>query len=269
MTVALTIEDVGPIKFRRAVRAKNLVRSERLSQSRPFRFTPEQDAFIRRHYDRNVRGRAQVIGDRLRLPKWRITHRASQLGLSRVKEKPWSEYEVRKLQSQIGFTSIAKLAKRLGRSETAIQLKATRLGIQKRRHGYTATSLSQALGVNNKFVTGRIADGRIHAIRRETRRTDKQGGDEWLITDEDVIEYIRANPYDLDIKKIDAYWFMDVITAHLQPTPANVERQRERDRRRQEVAADVARGLPVDEVAARNDVSRRTVYRQKAVATTT
>lgn len=215
MTVPLTIEDVGPIKFKRAVRAKNLARSERLSRSRPFRFTPEQDAFIRRHYDRNVRGRAQVIGDRLGLPKWRITQRARQLGLSRVKEKPWSEYEVRKLESLIGFTSIAKLAAALGRSETAIKLKAKRLGIQKRRHGYTATGLSQALGVDNHFVMNRIADGRLHAIRRETRRTVKQGGDEWLITDRDLVDYLRTHPYDLDLKKVDAYWFMDLISAHL------------------------------------------------------
>ena len=173
------------------------------------------DGFLRRLYDPTVRGRSQEIAVRLKVPRWAVNRRAAALGLSRPKDRPWSAEDEAYVEASFHHTSVKTLARKLGRSPTAVQLKAKRLGLRKYDEGYTALSLAEALGVDPHWVMARIRSGKLRASRRHTERTREQGGDSWLITDEAVVKFLRDHPYDIDLRKVDSLWFMDLITPFL------------------------------------------------------
>lgn len=174
-------------------------------------WTEAQDAFLRREYDPAVKDRAQRIADRLGMPRWAVNRRAVALGLSRPKDRPWSDADKDYLETNYHRTSMTAMVSRLRRSPTAIKLKAKRLGFRKYDEGYTASSLAEALGVDPHWVLARLRSGKLQATQRRTDRRAEQGGDSWLITDEALLEYLREHPYDVDLHKVDSFWFMDLI----------------------------------------------------------
>jgi hypothetical protein len=182
------------------------------------------DATLRRTYDPTVRGRSQEIADRLKVPRWAVNRRAAALGLSRPKDRPWSAQEEAYLEANFHNVSAKALARRLGRSPTAVKLKAKRLGLRKYDEGYTASSLAEALGVDPHWVLARIRSGKLRASHRHTDRTARQGGDGWLITDGAVVELLREHPYDIDLRKVDSLWFMDLIALYLRRPVAGSRR---------------------------------------------
>ena len=89
------------------------------------------DGLLRRLYDPTVRGRSQEIAARLKVPRWAVNRRAAALGLSRPKDRPWSAEDEAYVEASFHHTSVKTLARKLGRSPTAVQLKAKRLGLRK------------------------------------------------------------------------------------------------------------------------------------------
>jgi len=174
-------------------------------------WTPEQDAFIREHYDSANKNRSKELAAALGVPRWVVNRRARDLGLSKLKERPWSPAELEYLGQWYHRTSVKKIAQRLGRSVTAVRLKAKRVGYRKYAEGYTASSLATALGVDNKWVRDRIAKGIIKASQRQTERRPEQGGDAWLITEQAFIDFLRDHPYEIDLRKVDQLWFLDIL----------------------------------------------------------
>ncbi len=81
-----------------------------------------------------------------------------------------------------------------------------------------------ALGVDPHWVLARIRSGKLRASHRQTERKPEQGGDSWLITDETVIALIRDHPYDIDLRKVDSVWFMDLIAPYLGRSAATSRR---------------------------------------------
>jgi len=179
-------------------------------------WTKAMDAFLRHMYDPTVPGRSQELARRLNVPRWAVNRRAAALGLTRTKDRPWSPDDEAYLEANLHRFSIKTLAGRLQRSPTAVKLKAKRLGLRKYDEGYTASSLAEALGVDPHWVLTRIRSGKLRASHRHTERTPQQGGDSWLITDEALLEFLREHPYDVDLRKVDSLWFMDLIAPHLQ-----------------------------------------------------
>ncbi|MCJ7510375.1 MAG: hypothetical protein MUP14_05770 [Dehalococcoidia bacterium] len=175
-------------------------------------------------YDPTVRGRSQEIADRLKVPRWAVNRRAAALGLSRPKDRPWSAQGEAYLEANFHHVSAKTLARKLGRSPTAVKLKAKRLGLRKYDEGYTASSLAEALDVDPHWVLARIRSGKLRASHRHTERTVQQGGDSWLITDEAVVELLAEHPYDIDLRKVDSLWFMDLIAPYLQRAVAGSRR---------------------------------------------
>ncbi len=169
------------------------------------------DGLLRRMYDPTVRGRSREIAARLKVPRWVVNRRAAALGLSRPKDRPWSTEDEAYIEANLHHASVKTLARKLGRSPTAVRLKAKRLGLRKYDEGYTACSLAEALGVDPHWVLARIRSGRLRASHRHAERTAQQGGDSWLITDEAVVTLLRDHPYDIDLRKVDSLWFMDLI----------------------------------------------------------
>lgn len=169
-----------------------------------------------------MKGRSQEIAQRLGVPRWAVVRRAVALGLSRPKDRPRTSQEERCLEANYHRVGAKTLARRLGRTRTAVKLKAKRLGFRKYDEGYTARSLAEGLGVDPHWVLARIRSGRLRATPRRTERTAQQGGDSWLITDEGFIDFLREYPYEIDLRKVDGLWFMDLVARYLQraETPA-------------------------------------------------
>lgn len=178
-------------------------------------WTEAMDALLRRMYDPAVIGRAQEIAQGLRMPRWAVNRRGVALGLRRPKDGPWTAQEEAYLEGNFHHVSVKALARKLGRSPTAMKLKAKRLGLRKYDESYTACSLSEALGVDPHCDGPHPLGHKLRASHRRTERTAPQGGDSWLITDGSVVDFLREHPYDIDLRKVDTLWFMDLIAPHL------------------------------------------------------
>ena len=71
------------------------------------------------------------------VPRWVVRHWAQQLGISRLKEPPWSEEELAYLESNYHHAAVVTIAARLKRSLCGTKLKAKRIGLRKTSEGYT------------------------------------------------------------------------------------------------------------------------------------
>ena len=182
--------------------------------------TPEiHDAIIRVYQQDTGNGQVRDLARRLAIPRWRISRWAIQWGLiaKQKKEPDWSEKEIDILHRNARHhpENIQKKLKRHGfeRSVTGIVLKRKRMRFAgKNLDGMSATSLALCLGVDGHFVTKAIHGGRLKTTMRETRRIAIQGGDSYFIKNREIREYILAWLNEIDIRKVDKYWFVDLLT---------------------------------------------------------
>jgi len=174
--------------------------------AKKYYFNDFTDRLIRERYDGTTVA-IDGLATSLNMPRWAVKRRAQVLGLARAKEKPWSQAEVDYLEANYHCRSILTLAKNLKRSTTAIALKAKRQGIRKFDEGYTASSLSQALGIDSHKVSQWIDMGLIKASRRHTQREN----DMYLVTDRAVREFMLTYPTELDLRRADPVWLVDVL----------------------------------------------------------
>ena len=174
-------------------------------------WTPDHDALIRRYYDPIVKGRARDIAAHLGVPKWVVWERASALGLSRTKDTSRSPSDVAYLEANFHRVPIRQISKELVRMVAAVKRKARRLGYRKNSEGYNTCSLSLALRVNPDWVSRRIRAGKINASRRFTERTVQQNGNSYLITEQEVFRVIREHTFEVDPRKVDQLWFLDLV----------------------------------------------------------
>jgi len=98
------------------------------------------------------------------------------------------------------------------RTVTGIHLKLKRMGFKHDGSFYSARGLAQALGIDSHAVTRWIRRGHLKAKLRGTARTVEQNGDIYLIHEKDVRRFIFAHPSDIDLRKVDQLWFLDLIT---------------------------------------------------------
>lgn len=188
-------------------------------------FTPELDAQIREKWltlDAGKKGEVQRIADELNLPRWRVSKRAAALGLAlprMTKEPPWTKAEL-DLLKRVPLYSLdvaARMFREHGfnRGANAIKVKATRLSISRR---YTATlpatQCANILGVDAKTFTQWILKGIIEGKKRtDTKRLPQQGGAPWSIERAYFRRWIIDNIERIDIRKVDKFAFVDLLTA--------------------------------------------------------
>jgi hypothetical protein len=185
-------------------------------------FTDEIDAQIRKVYRENLTGKGQVreLAKRLELPRWRISKRARQIEAyePRIKELNWSEAEIRILKKYAYLTPerIQIHLKKTGfvRSITGVLLKRKRMRFLKNLKGHSAHQLIECFGVDEKTVTRWIFQGLLKAAKRGTHRTELQGGDIWFIKEKDIRRFIIENIGIIDIRKVDKFWFVEIMTGN-------------------------------------------------------
>jgi hypothetical protein len=178
------------------------------------------DGFVREAYNRmvldNYRQAIQHAAVRTGWPKWAITRRAVELGLSRIKEANWRPAEIAILEehTQYGMEVIRRklLAAGFMRSRNAILLKRQRMDLVKAYDGYSATSLAKLMGIDAHAVGIWIGRGMLAAEKRGTDRTAKQGGDSYYIRPGDVRAFLFAHADEWDLRKVEKWWFLELVT---------------------------------------------------------
>lgn len=177
------------------------------------------DAVIRRVYQRTpTKGDINALALAVSRPRWWVTKRASKLGLvtPRFKEPLWTDAERDIVRDNFHRSprTIQRMLNRAGckRTETAITVMGKRLGATREDPLHvTAHGLATLMGVDAKTVTGWITRGLLKAKHRGTDRTPAQGGDQHWIHLRDVRAFIIDNAAVVDIRKVDKFWFIDLV----------------------------------------------------------
>ncbi|MBA4751449.1 MAG: hypothetical protein H2055_04365 [Sphingopyxis sp.] len=177
------------------------------------------DAVIRRIYQRTPgKGDIKDLAFAVGRPRWWVTKRATRLGLvtPRFKEPAWTDVERDIVRDNFHRSpkSIQRMLKRAGyeRTETAIMVMGKRLGATREDPLHlTARGLADLMGVDPTTVAGWISRGLLKAKRRGTGRCSAQGGDQHRIHLRDVRSFIIDNAATVDIRKVDKFWFIDLV----------------------------------------------------------
>lgn len=180
------------------------------------------DSFIRREYPANCeKGAVEALARRLGRPRWWVSKRAVKLGLvpPRRKEPTWSAREVELLSEHAHKSAAALRAilKRNGfsRTVTAVMVRLKREGFDRTDpHRLTARQLGEVMGVDGKTVTRWIDKGWLRAKHRGTDRVAAQGGDQWWIHRRDVARFVVDNVAMVDIRKVEKFWFVDLLAEY-------------------------------------------------------
>ena len=93
-----------------------------------------------------------------------------------------------------------------------VHLKLKRMKFKQDGNFYSANSLASALGIDNHVVSRWIHSGHLKAQPRGAARGEAQHGDAYLIHEKDVRRFIIEHPTDIDLRKVDQLWFLDLIT---------------------------------------------------------
>ncbi|MGA3314839.1 MAG: hypothetical protein ABSC64_00210 [Candidatus Korobacteraceae bacterium] len=191
-----------------------------VANRRKYVFTDQIDQLIREiylnHRDAKKRPGIPILAKKVGMPHWALKKRARELGLARTKELPWSEPELEVL-ARNAWMSDERIRLKLraagyARTVTGIHLKLKRMKFKHDGSFYSASGLSQALGIDSHAVTRWIKSGHLKAKFRGTARTEQQNGDIYLIHEKDVRRFILEHPTDIDLRRVDQLWFLDLIT---------------------------------------------------------
>lgn len=183
------------------------------------------DDVIRRLYPVNCeKGAVAALARTVGRPRWWVSKRAVTLKLvpPRRKEAPWSaaELDIVGENAHRDPHSLRAILKRHGftRTATAIVVKLKREGIDRSDPDHmTAGQLAGVMGVDGKTVTRWIEKGWLKAARRGTDRVATQGGDQWWIHHKDVARFIIENTAAVDVRKVEKFWFVDVLARYGKP----------------------------------------------------
>jgi hypothetical protein len=155
----------------------------------------------------------------LGLPEHVLTKWAVQLGLSHVKEPPWSDEEIR-LLDEFGYRSpdnLVQVFKKHGftRSKLGILLMRKRRMSHKVAPYYSANALARLMGVDAHVVKAWIEKGWLKYVMKGTARgtnPDHSTGDTHLIHEDWLYDFICKHPTDFQLKKVDQLWFLHIVT---------------------------------------------------------
>jgi hypothetical protein len=187
---------------------------------RKYIFTDQIDRLIRESYhdrrEEKTRFNIRLLAKKVGMPHWALKKRARELGLAQSKELLWSEAELAIL-SRYAWMSDERIRLKLkaagyARTVTGIHLKLKRMRFKHDGSFYSASGLAQALGIDSHAVTRWIKSGHLKAKFRGTARTEQQNGDIYLIHEKDVRRFIVEHPTDIDLRRVDQIWFLDLIT---------------------------------------------------------
>ena len=85
------------------------------------------------------------------------------------------------------------------------------------KKGYSGRKVAEGFGIDSHSVCVLkwIQDRLLKAKKRGTKRTELhgEGGDIYYIKDKDIRQFIIENIEIIDLRKVDKFWFIDVMKA--------------------------------------------------------
>ncbi|MGV3518191.1 hypothetical protein [Luteitalea sp.] len=187
----------------------------RIRRRKPrYPFTPERQQYLKTHYAPHEAGCVARIAAALNVPGWRVKRWAAELGLAVItpKSPDWTPTEVAFLEEHIGARTVGWIAKRLGRTATAVAVKSKRLAIDRRecRDWYTVTALALAMGVDSHVVTRWIRSGLLQAATVGQQREDGRPA-MFSITVPAIRRFLQQHPTAYRLAKVDQVWFLGLV----------------------------------------------------------
>ena len=181
-----------------------------------YTWRPEYDAYLKAHYFGGLNRRFHVLSRMVRmtgLPRWYIKRQAARLGLTmHMDRRPWTPAELNLLERFVGCMSTATIAKRLRRPESSVVNKLKRMKTSRRvRDGYTMRDLEQCLGEDHHKISRWVANGWLQDRLQGTRRHGGNGNDIHRIREQDILNFIKSHPQEINLGKVDQTWFLDLV----------------------------------------------------------
>lgn len=108
----------------------------------------------------------------------------------------WTQEELQTLEELIGTFTVEKIAKRLGRSFDAVNIKLNRMGLEgfeKSTDLLTLNQVSQMLGIQNRTLKGKWQSKGLRIISKGNYKVVKQP---------DLIRYLKNHPEDWNAANI-------------------------------------------------------------------
>ena len=189
---------------------------------RKYNWTAEQDEQLRLAYDAGhfKTGILKRLAQQWGVADWVPSYRAQQLGFSRVREssgRHWSQAELAILDRNQHLTSrvLSLRLRKAGfpRSTTAVRIKRLQQRCRERR-GYSASELSELMGVTPGTICKWIQRGLLKAKRRTDHNAGGPNGGEhpWLIRSRAVKQFIVENTSAVHLGRCDKHWLVDLLT---------------------------------------------------------
>lgn len=150
-------------------------------------------------YDGSL-GRGKEIAEKLKVPPRVLYRWASELGVSRKRDRKWTLEEIDYLEQHLPRMHPAEIARHLDRTERSVRYQAEHLGLRKTDDGYTLQDLAQGFGCTRELVHKWIKQGYLRGTKRNTGRTEGQGGDIWYFSARDVREFVKNHSGELNRK---------------------------------------------------------------------
>ena len=178
-----------------------------MSPPKKYYWTTEQDELLLRNYNHHPRVIDEIQRQLPNYPRWEIKRRARILGLARTAEPEWTAKEAYLLEQWLPRYQLQTIANKLGRTVTAISLKARRLGIVKTKIGYPLEGAAGGLGCDPHKIKAWIQSGKLRAIKRQTKHVP----DIWLIDPVDLRDFVKKNPNDVSFRTADKRFLITVL----------------------------------------------------------
>jgi hypothetical protein len=167
---------------------------------------------VREHYRAGIKGVPKTIASQWGWPDWVVKKKAAELGLTAAaryaeNHRAWTAAEEALLRKHLGSRTPLWIAKKLGRSTTAVVMKVKHLNLSYAlREGYTERRLMECFGVDHHTITRWIDAGKLR--RRERPYSGRRA---LCLTNVDVLEFIQNHPDAFELSRVDQTWFMDLI----------------------------------------------------------
>lgn len=145
------------------------------------------------------------------IPRWKISDWAVQLGVSRRYDRRWTPEETSYLEKHLYHVPFEVIAKHLNRTVTAVKSRAHRIRLYLCHvDGYTMADLMLGLGIRNHHKVERwIKLGLLKGEKLPV--SDHAVAQPWRFRDKDIRDFIVAYPEEIDLRKVDKHWFIDLL----------------------------------------------------------
>jgi hypothetical protein len=182
-------------------------------QRRKYTFSPELTEQLRLAYaSRSKPGISRTLDQLVRRTGWPrhvFKHEARRNGwIAPGQRRPWTDEEMSYLGEAIGVTSLARIARNLGRNLDAVRVKAERLHLSRKpQSGYNQSDLQTAFGVGPEKVRrwlDRGLFGKRHRFGAQVR-----------VSEPNVIRFLREHASEYDLRRVDQEWYKGILFGEL------------------------------------------------------